>query len=160
MPVHKRNVPRGQEVQIDIQARNFSLTDAIRSHIERRLRFALSRSDDHIRHIVLRLSDINGPRGGVDKLCHLQVVLHALPDVVVKDIQADLYLAIDRATDRAGRTVERKIERQKRLLKKDSSLESVPVIVDLVSPPDWETNESFVDRDNDEINSHHKGSRV
>jgi ribosome-associated translation inhibitor RaiA len=91
-------------MQIDIQTRDFSLTDALHSHAERRLRFALTCCDDHIRRIVMRLSDINGPRGGADKRCHLQVVLDGLPDVVIEDIETDLYAAIDRATDRAGRT--------------------------------------------------------
>ncbi len=104
-------------MQIDIQARDFSLTDALRSHAERRLRFALTRCDDRIQRIVMRLSDINGPRGGADKRCHLQVVLAGLPDVVIEDIEADLYVAIDRATDRAGRTLVRKIHRQHALLR-------------------------------------------
>lgn len=104
-------------MQIDIQARDFSLTDALRGHAERRLSFALSCCDDHIQKIVMRLSDINGPRGGEDKRCHLQVVLAGLPDVVIEDIETDMYVAIDRATDRAGRTVVRKIDRQKSLLR-------------------------------------------
>jgi len=104
-------------MQIDIQSRNFSLTNAMRSHAERRLRFALTCCDDHIQRVVMRLSDINGPRGGADKRCHLQVVLAGLPNVVVEDIETDLYVAIDRATDRAGRTVVRKIDRQQTLLK-------------------------------------------
>ncbi len=104
-------------MQIDIQARNFSLTNAMRSHAERRLRFALTRCDDHIQRVAMRLSDINGPRGGADKRCHLQVVLTGLPNVVIEDIEVDLYVAIDRATDRAGRTVVRKIDRHQNLLK-------------------------------------------
>ena len=104
-------------MQINIQARNFSLTDALRSHAERRLRFALTCCDNHIRRVVMRLSDINGPRGGADKRCHLQVVLAGLPDVVIEDTEADLYIAIDRATDRAGRTVVRKTGRQQTLLR-------------------------------------------
>lgn len=102
-------------MQIDIQARDFSLTDALRDHAERRLRFALTCCSDHIQKIVMRLSDINGPRGGLDKRCHLQVVLAGLPDVVIEDIETDMYVAIDRATDRAGRTLLRKIDRQKSL---------------------------------------------
>ena len=104
-------------MQINIQARNFSLTDALRSHAERRLHFALTCCGSHIRRVVMRLSDINGPRGGADKRCHLQVVLAGLPDVVIEDTEADLYVAIDRATDRAGRTVVRKTERHKTLLR-------------------------------------------
>ncbi len=108
-------------MQIDIQARNFSLTDALRNHAERRLRFALTCCDEHIQRVVMRLSDINGPRGGADKRCHLQVVLAGLPDVVIEDIEADLYVAIDRATDRAGRTLVRRIERQQSLLRQGRS---------------------------------------
>lgn len=104
-------------MQIDIQARHFPLTDALRSHAERRLRFALTCCADHIQRVVMRLSDINGPRGGADKRCHLQVVLAGLPDVIIEDIEADLYVAIDRACDRAGRTLVRKLGRQLSLLR-------------------------------------------
>ena len=100
-------------MRIDIQARNFPLTAALRNHGERQLRFALACCDDHIKQVVMRLSDINGPRGGADKRCHLQVMLTGLPDVVVEDTEADLYIAINRATDRAGRTVGRRLARQR-----------------------------------------------
>jgi ribosomal subunit interface protein len=102
-------------MRIDIQARDFSLTDALRSHMERRLSFALTSFDDQIQRVVIRLSDINGPRGGADKRCHLQVVLDGMPDVIIEDTEADMYVAIDRATDRARRTLVRKIERQQAL---------------------------------------------
>jgi len=100
-------------MQINIQARNFSLTNALRSHIERRLDFALSTREDHIQRVVVRLSDINGPRGGQDKCCRIQVVIPNLTDVVIEDTEADIYVAIDRATDRAGRTVGRRLTRQR-----------------------------------------------
>ena len=100
-------------MQLDIQARNFQLTKALRGHVERRLGFALSTRNDHIQRVLVRLSDINGPRGGADKCCHIQVVLPHLPDVVIEDTEADLYAAIDRAADRAGRTVGRRLARQR-----------------------------------------------
>ncbi len=98
-------------MKINIQTRKFSLTDALENYTKRRLRSALTCSDDYIQRVVVRLSDINGPRGGTDKHCHLQVVLSGLPDVVIEDTETDMYVAIDRATDRAGRTVVRKIDR-------------------------------------------------
>ncbi len=104
-------------MQIDIQARDFSLTEALRDYATRRLRFALTCCNDHIQKVVMRLSDINGPRGGEDKRCHLQIVLAGMPDVVIEDVETDMYVAIDRATNRAGRTLIRKIERQKSLLR-------------------------------------------
>jgi ribosome hibernation promoting factor len=100
-------------MKIDIQALNFSLTNALREHIERRLGFALSSRDEYIQRVIVRLSDINGPRGGEDKCCHIQIVLPQLTDVVVEDTEVDMYTAIDRATDRAGRTVGRRLTRQR-----------------------------------------------
>lgn len=100
-------------MQIDIQARNFTLTNALRGYVKRRLKFALSTRDDHIQRVKVRLSDINGPRGGEDKRCHIQVVLPHLPDVVIEDTEEDLYAAIDLAVDRAGRTVGRRVTRQR-----------------------------------------------
>ena len=111
-------------MKIDIQARHFSLTESLRKHAERRLHFALTCCEDHIQKVIMRLSDINGPRGGSDKHCHLQVVLAGLPDVVIEDTEADLYVAINRATDRAGRTLIRKINRQQTLLKQGHHMES------------------------------------
>ena len=98
-------------MQIDIQARKFRLTKALRSYAEQLLRFCLTRVDAHIQRIVVRLSDINGPRGGRGNRCELQVRLFGLPDVVIVDTEADLYFAIDRAVDRAGRTVRRRVDR-------------------------------------------------
>ena len=100
-------------MQIEIQARNFKLTQALRGHVERRLGFALSTRNDHIQRILVRLSDINGPRGGADKCCHIQVVLPSLADVVIEDTEVNLYAAIDRAADRASRTVTRRLARQR-----------------------------------------------
>ena len=102
-------------MHIDIQTQSFALTQALRSYAERRLRFALTRADNHVRRIVVRLSDINGPRGGEDKRCQLQVSLEGMPDVVVEDTEADLYFAIDRAAGRAGRSVMRKLDRKQTL---------------------------------------------
>lgn len=100
-------------MQINIQAQNFPLTSALRGHVERRLGFALSTRDNHIQRVMVRLSDINGPRGGEDKCCRIQIILPHLPDVVIEDTMENLYCAIDRASDRAGRTVGRRLARQR-----------------------------------------------
>jgi ribosomal subunit interface protein len=100
-------------MQIEIQSRHFPLTQALRGHVTRRLHFALSSRYEQIQRILVRLSDINGPRGGNDKCCHIQVVIPRLPDVVIEDTETDLYVAIDRAADRTSRTVSRRLARQR-----------------------------------------------
>ena len=98
-------------MQIEIQARNFSLTQALRGHIHRRLGFALNTRYEQIKRILVRLSDINGPRGGNDKCCLIQIVLPGQADVVIEDTESNLYAAIDRAANRASRTVTRRLGR-------------------------------------------------
>lgn len=99
-------------MQIEIQTRDFPMTDALADYIKRRIHFVLGSRFDQIRRIQVRLMDINGPRGGDDKRCQLQISLPRQHDIVIEDTETDLYVAIDRATDRAGRTLNRRLKRQ------------------------------------------------
>jgi ribosome-associated translation inhibitor RaiA len=109
------------DMQIDIVARSFPLTDAMRAYVNRRLDFSLSVRDSQIKCVVVRLSDTNGPRGGNDKCCRIQVVVPGHADVVVQDIESDLYRAIDRATDRVSRTVARRLDRQRSVTRRGTT---------------------------------------
>lgn len=98
---------------MDIQSRGFGLTDGIRDYVMKRLAYALVHGDACITRVIVRLSDINGPRGGNDKRCRIEVRLKAASAVVIEDTEADLYVAIDRAAERAGRTLARRLARQR-----------------------------------------------
>jgi putative sigma-54 modulation protein len=99
-------------MQTHIQSRGFNLTEALREYTLRRLRYAVSFASDRIRKVTVHLSDINGPRGGADKRCQLVVTMEKLPSVIIEDTRNDLYAAIDHATERAGRSVARHLERK------------------------------------------------
>jgi ribosome-associated translation inhibitor RaiA len=77
--------------------------------VQDRLRFAFSRITGRVRRILVTLADINGPRGGIDKRCLIEVRVDGQRSVVIQDIQADLYTAIDRAAGRAARSVMRRL---------------------------------------------------
>jgi putative sigma-54 modulation protein len=98
-------------MQIVIQARGFDLTAALRQHIERRLHFALDWAHDHVSRVSVLLSDLNGPRGGEDKCCRVQIARPGVAEVVIEDTETDIYVAIDRAVDRAARTLARRVAR-------------------------------------------------
>lgn len=98
-----------------ILARGFALTSALRAHAERHLRAALGRYRDAVHSVQVRLADLNGPRGGIDKTCLVQVHGPALAPVVVRERDADLYAAIARAAARVGRAMARRIGRRHRL---------------------------------------------
>ncbi len=97
-------------MKIDIQCRGFSLTHAISAHVHKRVGFALGRGIRRLRRVQVTLSDVNGPRGGIDKRCKIEARLDGLAPVMIEDIQSDLYVAIDRAATRTARTVLRRLE--------------------------------------------------
>ncbi len=100
-------------MNLQIQAQDFTLTDGLRQHVTTRLAYALNHGRDIITRIVVRLSDVNGPRGGEDKCCGIEVRLKGAPALVVEDTQTDLYVAIDRASERIGRSLDRRVARQR-----------------------------------------------
>ncbi|MFB0934986.1 MAG: HPF/RaiA family ribosome-associated protein [Propionivibrio sp.] len=102
-------------MQIQIHSDDFDLTDGLRNHIVRRLGYSLNHGRDIISRVVVRLADINGPKGGVDKCCGIEVRLKGCSAIAIDDTQADLYVAIDRAAERTGRTLDRLIARRPQL---------------------------------------------
>jgi ribosomal subunit interface protein len=110
--VNMKQLIRRVIMHIDIQAQNFSITEPLTAYVMRRVNFAFSSRYDQIIRINVRLLDINGPRGGVDKRCRIHINLPRIKDIVIEDTEPDLYTAIDRAMDRAGRTLNRRLERQ------------------------------------------------
>ena len=111
-------------MRIEIQARKISLSRKLRRQAERRLRNALTRFDERIMSVSMRLSDSNGPRGTNDMNCQLQIVLPGKPDVVVEETRENLYVAINRAIERAGQTVVRKFDRERRRVKRVTPFEA------------------------------------
>jgi ribosome-associated translation inhibitor RaiA len=86
---------------IEIRSKDFSITDAMRVHVERRMRFALDYlAIDRIyevSRVIVLLGDLNGPRGVKDKFCCISAeVGHRT--VAVKDIECNLYSAISCAS--------------------------------------------------------------
>jgi ribosome-associated translation inhibitor RaiA len=104
-------------MEVHLLAKQFPLTPALRSYAQRRLRNAFSFARDKVGDVVVRLGDINGPRGGQDMLCHILVALPGRPTLVVRDVQDNLYTAIDRAVKRASYKV-RQAMMQRRCLER------------------------------------------
>ena len=100
-------------MQLDIQTKGFSLTESLRNYTAKHMKFALHRNNKHILRACVRLADINGPRGGVDKRCQIELKLAGQNSIVIEDTEADLYVAIDRACERCMRTLTRRLERSR-----------------------------------------------
>jgi hypothetical protein len=97
-------------MNVDIQTLGFRTTGTLSQHTKRRLRLMIARHGSRIKRVLVRLGDINGPRGGIDKFCRIHVYLVDAPAAVIHDIGVDLYDVIDRAAKRADRAVYRHLD--------------------------------------------------
>lgn len=87
-------------------------TAEIKTHLERRLHFAVSRFAPRIERIEAGLIDVNGEdHGGVDKRCRLVAKVRGVGRLVVQDDDDEWLALIDRTADRLGRLVKRELER-------------------------------------------------
>ena len=80
-----------------------------RAYVRRKLGTKLGKFARAIERVSVRIQDVNGPRGGIDKICRIKVVLSGLPSVVVEQQHASLQAAIDRALRRTESAVRRSV---------------------------------------------------
>ena len=92
-------------MKIQIRHYDSAVTEALRTHTLRRLGFAFGRFGESVGDIIVQFSNSNGRGHGIDKCCQIQVDLPRSVKVVETD--ADLFVAVDRAADRASRSVAR-----------------------------------------------------
>lgn len=81
-----------------------------------RVRFAMRRLSGLVPRVKVQFSDINGPRGGVDKRCQLALSTMGAADVVViTTLASDWRTALDLSLGRATRALTRALRRQQKL---------------------------------------------
>ena len=97
-------------MQLDIQSRGFPLSEVLAAYVKRRLIATLSARDQRIQSIRVRLSDINGSGGGIDKCCQLHIDLAGTSSVTARETAADIYAAIDMANERLGHCFARRLQ--------------------------------------------------
>jgi putative sigma-54 modulation protein len=95
----------------NIIAKGLDASQALREYIMERVNDALDRAQESISFITVRISDLNGPKGGVDKRCQIHLKLSGLPAFVVTEVSASINNAIDRAAQRTAKVVERILSR-------------------------------------------------
>jgi ribosome-associated translation inhibitor RaiA len=100
-------------MNIELRSANVPISEALHEHVIRKIDFALRRFASRIEGIVVRLVDINGPKGGPDKRCRIVARLSPTGSVIVEATDADAYVAVSQAAMRADESVARAITRRR-----------------------------------------------
>ncbi len=89
-------------MQVLFKSRHPAATD-LRDLTERRVRFVLRRLGWLVPRAEVQMSDVNGPRGGIDKRCQVELRTDGAGSVVVASVAGDWRTALDNALARATR---------------------------------------------------------
>ena len=81
--------------------------------IERRVYYALGRFDGHIQQLRVRVTDMNGPRGGIDIHCLIEAGLQSGDPVVVEVQDSDPVMAVARGAERLARRLRDQLSRRR-----------------------------------------------
>lgn len=102
-------------MDMKLRHNGFDMSEAIDLHARDRFYAALDQHATQVRAIGVTLRDENGPRGGIDKSCHVYIDLacHHVP-VIIKKQHDDIYLAITEAAETVKRTIGRLVNKAKR----------------------------------------------
>lgn len=93
-------------MQVLFKSRHPQATE-LRDLTERRVRFVLRRLGWLVPRAEVQMSDVNGPRGGVDKRCQVELRTDGAGSVVVASVASDWRTALDLALARAARFLTR-----------------------------------------------------
>jgi putative sigma-54 modulation protein len=100
-------------MEVEIRSQNLHADEETKSHVERRMNFALEQFNSWITHVQVHLEDVNGPRRGVDKQCRILVNIKGGKTIKVEDMDTDMISAVNRAADRVGQVVSREVDRRR-----------------------------------------------
>jgi ribosome-associated translation inhibitor RaiA len=98
-------------MDIDTRTIGFELSPALAARIASQVGPALAPVADHVTRVTVRLDDVNGDHGGVDKRCRVVVALARRGTAVAEATATDLYTAIDEAARRVRRSTQRSLTR-------------------------------------------------
>jgi len=98
-------------MRVELRVRDTDLADALRTYIERRLGFALGHFGDQVGRVRVKVSGLNGSRGGTKRSCRISADFKPLGRVAVQETDLDLHAAIDRAVGRLARSLSQRLER-------------------------------------------------
>jgi len=98
-------------VNIDIRMATKRDSQALRQFAEHALKHKMGSRTEGIRCARVRLQDVNGPRGGVDKMCRIRLEVAGRGDVSVSGEAAGWYEAVTIAVINARTALDRRVGR-------------------------------------------------
>ncbi len=111
-------------MRIFIHSKSAQGTDSLRQYVQRNMRRAMERFSSIAQSIHVRLRDENGPKGGVDQHCTIEVRCRRLGPIIAEAKQRTLRLAVDEGCEKIERAMDHAVGalREKRRMPRKTAL--------------------------------------
>ncbi|MBS1841552.1 MAG: HPF/RaiA family ribosome-associated protein [Acidobacteria bacterium] len=97
-------------MKFDVRIESEDLKGALKTYIRRRLHFTLGRFGAKLGRVRVRVEDIPGAGDSLDTSCRIQAELLPAGRILRQEaVDRNLYIAVDLATERIGRSFERSL---------------------------------------------------
>lgn len=98
-------------LRVSVSGKGSLLSETIKGYVLKRITYALDRFRSSVREVKVRLLDVNGPKGGIDKHCIANVVLSKGEVITIHSEDSDLYRAIDHVSQKTKQVLSRRKKR-------------------------------------------------
>lgn len=96
---------------VDLFSQDLDVPPDLRGYLHDKLKAKLAKFGRHVIDVVVRVRDVNGSKGGVDKVCRIEARLAGLAPVNVQEQHEDMRAAIDVALVQLQEAVRRHLDR-------------------------------------------------
>ena len=103
----------GGGIRVDLRARAMSLSTAELSILLQRVAASLDRVASSVRRVRIRVADVNGDKGGLDKRCSVQVWLRGRGKVEVSSTGETIWQALSSALASVKRRCHEQVARRR-----------------------------------------------
>jgi hypothetical protein len=105
----------GGALSFELHSPDFAVPADLAAYTREKLTVKLAKVGRRLLGVVVRIKDVNGPKGGASIACHMEALLARLEPVNIEERDGDLRAALDRAMDSLEAVVQRHVEKARSL---------------------------------------------
>jgi putative sigma-54 modulation protein len=94
---------------VELSVKGVDVESIFKDYVQGRMHFALSRFGSDLKRVVVQLANTGGPEGTPQNRCQVSMRLLRGESLSVVATHGDLFVAIDRAVERASQSVRRRL---------------------------------------------------
>lgn len=100
-----------QNTPLEVHSR-MELKRGFKEHVRVQIEHALRHNATRVERVEVWFDDLNGPKGGIDTLCRVTLVMGGQPNIIVEERAESAAVALDHLAPRLGRALDKAADRK------------------------------------------------